>query len=982
MQREPQWQVQVFGQFRLEDPNGVSFSTRSDRARILLAHLALKKEMGSSRAAVESILFDDELGRSAPNLALLLTRLKASLSKHPSPSPLVVRPARVALDKSMICSDLGQFEQLLERVKSQFDPLAKGSLLVEALKLVTGRPVPDLDHPLLTSDRSRIERMILTAMGELASGPLGPQHRDLLLPLLEEFADNSLYDPVQFESVLMVYGGLGLKENLVAAFTKYEGLLDEEYGESPRSQLTALFNELLAKLDSGTSIGPGQVPQRPRVTFGREEDIETLTQHIEQKRYGVIGIVGQSGVGKSHLLKSLYWLITGDRKCAYFDFESVLPEAVPDLLNGKAIDVLFLDHLGPESLEVVLSLRKANPSLTIVTAGHITTQLSDEFILLLSTLDPGSNQYPGPAARFVASQIEAVKGATTSIDPEKIVELAELCNGLPLALEVAGRLAATIGLDGTLGAWKRDPLGVHGALQSLDRHKTLDHAILSSFVHLSQGAKRVVHTLTLLEGECHVDLLIYGLKVQPREFEEAVLSGLVIAHQMRPTVSLMKLTESVILTHETELGLDPRELLSFFRTGSDWFLDRLGHTADAVSIAYCLPLALRTFRALCESGERIQACRLFMKLKLWFGSCPVSTSEIDRCATFLNEVGSEGVETWAQCRLTLGAGYYHRGSYQQLLSAADETLSSPESTGISAGTQCHLEMQRALGWRCLGDTSKAFEAYKVTRQKAFDLGEQSILVTVCFNLGSLAESLTRFDEAYTYFEESADNINAETDPRLEGTIHLALGRVMLRLRRDPKEAEMILDAALFHAKGRKDTKLVYDLMSSLATAYYLRDEYLLSCAASLCAGLLRARHEPEFEVRRQGTSGLTLVCWDFLELGFEELAVRARALLDRFEVTDTAVLWADLRRELEARTYVTPTNLKTRPLSISEYRTFLEEATETVYDLHGDNPKVASFVSYVTADDSAWSRMMKSKPSWSWKTKRPSSVSSHSHSYT
>lgn len=982
MHHEAQWRIQVFGQFRLVDPKGVPFSSRSARTCALLAQLALKRDLAASRSSLETSLFEDDLGRSAPNLALLLTRLKASLSKHSDRSPVIVRSGKVAFDPAMVTSDLMLFESHLERARAEYDPLSRGSHLVEALRHVTGRPVNDIDHPILIEDRSRIERSVLTAMGELASGPLGPQNRELLLMLLSSFEEGSLYDPVQFESVLRIYGGLGLKENVVAAFTHYESVLYDEYGESPRNQLTTLLNEILAKLESGTTERVGQVPSRPRVTVGRDDEIALVLQHLAGHTHDLVAIVGQSGVGKSHLLKTLYWLSVGNRKCAFFDLETVLPEAVPELIKGTSVDILFLDHLQADFVDMVAGLRRTHPEILIVTAGHVTCQLPNEFILLLSTLETGTPQFPGPAAEFISTQIETVRGGSHRGSPEKIVELAELCNGLPLALEVAGRLAATIGVDGTLGAWKRDPLGVHGGTQSLDRHRTLDHAILSSFVHLSLGAKRVIHTLTMLEGECHIDLLMAALKIVPRDFEDAILSGMVVLNSERPTVSLMKLTESVIRSHEKELGLDPSNWVVFLRHAAEWILDRLNHANDAVSVSFCLPLAIRAFCHLCQVGERGLACRMFIKLKLWFGSCVVPVSEIDRCASWLETPEGEGIENWAQCRLTLGAGYFHRGAYEKLLSNAQSMIESNAFDHLSPGTRCHLQMQQALGWRCLGDTERAFAEYKVTRQLAIDLNEQNILVTVCFNLGSLAEIHTQFEEAYQYFEEAANNINEDTDPRLEGSIHLALGRVMLRLARDPKEAEMILDAALFHAKGRKDTKLVYELLSTLAVAYYLRGEFLFSCSATMCAALLRSRHEPEFETRRQGTSSMTLMTWDFLELGLDDLAVRARSLLDRFEVTDTAVLWVELRQKLEQRTYVTPASLKTRPLSLREYREFLEEAIERVFDEFGEDAKVSSFVGYVTADDSAWSRMMKSKPSWSWKTRRPSSVSSHSHSYT
>lgn len=936
--------------------------------------------MSASRASIETYLFEGDLGRSGPNLALLLTRLQKSLKREGAESPLLIRSGQLSLDRSKVWSDVAQFEDLLEKARTQYDPLIKGSTLAEALKLVSGRPIPELDHSLLVHEKTRIEKLVFSAMADLASGPLGPQNQALILGILQYFNEDCYTDPILFEKILLIYGGLGLKENLVSSFTRYESALYDEFGESPRSQITTLFHELLLKLDAGSKPQAAHAPPRPRAMIGRDDEVRILSDFLRQKTYEIITIVGQSGIGKSHLLRTLFWLMSGESFYQYFDLENVSISAVPEFLKGVKCEGVFLDHFTSDSIELVEQLRKTFPEMAIVIAGHVATKLPGEGVMLLAQLDAGTPGEPGASAELILSQFAAIKSTGGSPELEKVIELAELCGGLPLALEVAGRLAATIGLEGTIGSLKRNPLGLPAGPSSLVRHRSLDQSILSSFVHLSPGAKRVVHGLSLIGEPCHVDLLLSALKVAPDDLEEAILSGLVLADRDRPILTLMRLTQDVVRTHEAELGLAPDVFMTFCKNSIDWFTSRLEDKTEAVRIAYCLPIGISVARYLANSGDRSSGCVLFGRLRPWFGSCKIPESVLRECSDLFQDRGDESRSDWVQCLLTVGAALFHGSLFEEMRINAERIRVSEEFGLCTPGEQCHVEMQLALASRALGQYEVAIQGYRQVLERAREVGQDSIVVTVCYNLGSLLETRCQFAEAYQYFEEGSKFIDETTDPRLESSIHLAIGRLLLRLGNDPKEAEMILDAALFHARGRKDSRMIVEIMSVLSIAYLKQERFDLAATASVTAMMLRQKQESEYEFLRQALSGLLIQCLAFFGLGFEELAVMSRVLQDRAISSIESAMHEEMKERVESLTYVTPPGIKRRPLTEVEARHYIETAFATLMDSFGDQAKISSLMNYALEVDSAWSRTMKANPNWSWKTNRPSSVASHSQS--
>lgn len=929
------WGIGLFGQFRLVGPDG-PLQTRSTRLKVMIAYLAAHPQRQAERRALGRALFDPDILPTGPNLAVLLSRAQRWLSAASTVPLIDASNGRVRLVEDHYECDLDQFLECCRKAADEKDPIGAALLWLEAIHISSSRPFADLeDDPVLKPMAERIRMSVLGALVGLACGPLGRQHVPLVLDRLAEF---ELLEDVESRSVaslMRIYAALGMKDELVSVFSAFESKLDYECGESVTHELSRLFESLLSSLDAPNHSICGLAPTRPAMTLGRGDVLELVAALMrEPQRPRLITITGQCGIGKSHVLRALYFELIPSLSTAYFDLEVQRIDVMERLLGSTPCNVVIIDHVQPDHLPSVSKLMDTMPLLSFVCASGARLHMVDEVIVTLSPLATGTADLPGPAVELLARKARMVHASSSAsavpIDTGKMLELAELCDGIPLALEIAGRLCGSTGVAATIGSLRRNVDGLTGDRHIEHRRSSLKGAICSSFYHLTVEAKQVVALLVEIGMPCHVDLLLACSRSLPCDLEEAVLAGLVIREAETPYIRVPRSASEVVA------GLEYLQVSlydEFCVKSVDWFAQKSGERPIDLAIADSLPLALKIVKHLSGVGADRLALALLAAVRSWLGSYPLQPTHLSEVERAIMGPSMTTESLWGEARLTCTAAYFHAGLYDEMLASAKIGLEWAETRDVLPDTLCQMHMQAALANRMRGSWDEAILGYRQAVAIADPAESGATLVKCYYNLGTLLELQERLDEALDAQERAADCFTEETDPRVETLVNTCIGRLTYRLGHDLPSASLILEATLAHARERNDKRSMSEVLQNLGLVYLERGMYGRAARAEVDGTELLLTFGYTEEFRRLAKSSFVTLCQSLFELGLEQVALATRTMIDRL---GTAPLYAPNQAifdQLVGKTYGNPPGLKLAMATEADVRGHLRTCRDALVGL-------------------------------------------------
>ncbi|GAB4440533.1 MAG: BTAD domain-containing putative transcriptional regulator [Chloroflexi bacterium OHK40] len=284
-----------------------------------------------------------------------------------------------------------------------------------------------------------------------------------------------------------------------AALRVYEEgarLLDAELGATPEAATTALYAAIkdrelapasprpaAAPPASAPSLSPrapggAQVPPQPLTSFvGRQRDIETLVQQLNDPACRLLTLVGPGGIGKTRLALELatHCRATFTDGVAIIALDSltvpahvpgaiaaalglVLPgsgdgwQALAAALRGRA-QLLVLDNLeqlaGAAAAALATLLRSA-PGLTLLVTSREALRLPEEWLWTVGGLEMPAVDDPAVVAAsdavqlFVARAHQRGGARTLSGELDRIAAICRLVGGMPLAIELAAAWTQTL----------------------------------------------------------------------------------------------------------------------------------------------------------------------------------------------------------------------------------------------------------------------------------------------------------------------------------------------------------------------------------------------------------------------------------------------------------------------------------------------------------------------------------------------------------
>ena len=319
----------------------------------------------------------------------------------------------------------------------------------------------------------------------------------------------------------------GRQAHALAAYHRVLRLLDEELGVAPGPNLRRLEQQILrqsSQLGTGGARGataPGNLPPLIGSTIGRDGDVAEVVSALAAGR--LVTILGPAGVGKTRLGLEVahrldpapggVWLIRLDGVDPSADPTDVVSEtlrviggvsALHDRLVG-ADTVLVLDnceHLVGPAAELVESLLRAAPRLTVLATSQVSLGLTEEHPYVLTPLSHHES-----VALFEDRALRRRAGLVLDTSARAAVE--EICrslDGLPLAIELAAARTRSLSirdiahrLDDRFGLL-RDP-----SSSRPERRRALAGAIAWSYDLLFPDDQRALWALSCFVGGASLD---------------------------------------------------------------------------------------------------------------------------------------------------------------------------------------------------------------------------------------------------------------------------------------------------------------------------------------------------------------------------------------------------------------------------------------------------------------------------------------------
>jgi predicted ATPase/DNA-binding SARP family transcriptional activator len=466
------------------------------KLRTLLALLAADLRTGATTHALVAELWPEAQPENPTKaLHVLISRLRTQLGADLIES--TPTGYRLALGPDQV--DTSVLQAAAARVGTDEDALGRAN---QGLALWDGTgaghddPLARLKSGLMPAFKA------LTRSKALAHAHLGHHHE--ALDLLRRLQAENPRDEEILAALLRAQAATAGPAQALGTYDAYRRRLRDDLGADPGPELQATHQDLL----HGPAVKHG-VANEPNPLLGRDHDITAVTQLLGKAR--VTSIVGPGGLGKTRLAhavgragrSNVYFVplagVTADEDVATEVAAATGATRVgKDLVTvlDRAPALLILDnceHVIDGVADLVRTLVEAT-EVTILTTSRAPLALTSESVHPLAELPPDT------AATLFSQRARAARPGA-DLPHDKVAEICEHLDGLPLAIELAAARVRVMSVTEIAKRLEdRFTLLRGGSRDTPQRHQTLHAVVDWSWTLLDEEHRAAMAALSVFPG--------------------------------------------------------------------------------------------------------------------------------------------------------------------------------------------------------------------------------------------------------------------------------------------------------------------------------------------------------------------------------------------------------------------------------------------------------------------------------------------------
>ncbi len=545
-------EIALLGAFQVSKDGKLVTRFETAPARALLIYLVLHPGMPLRREMLADLLWPDQARSEALHaLRQTLNRLRRAIESRDSNSPFlqITRQTIQFNPDGDYWLDTDAFTDLagtvhahphrrleacgicLQRLTQAAD-LYRGDLL-------SGFYLDSLPfQEWLTMEREHLHRQAMEALYHLAAC----YNQRGEYPQAQHYARRQLgLEPWREEAHRQLMLALALSGQRSAALAQYETCrrtLSEELGVEAEAKTRALYERVRdGRLHSGATP-PHNLPAQLTRFVGRETELDQIAEQLNAPDYRLLTLAGPGGVGKTRLaLAAARRAVSHFPDGAWFvpliDVHAEPVEGLHDRLAtaiASAMGITFSGQDDPKT-ELLKSARAREALLILDNFEHLTSGV--DFVLEMLTQAPNiavlltsrtrlnaraerliriaGLRVPGPNDSLALDNYDSVQlfvdraacaPDTSTHDLEQIVQVCQLVQGLPLALELASALVEHLPLAEIIANLRHDVDFLSTTLRDVpERHRRLRAVFESSWQLLSEPEQRALAQLVVFRGD-------------------------------------------------------------------------------------------------------------------------------------------------------------------------------------------------------------------------------------------------------------------------------------------------------------------------------------------------------------------------------------------------------------------------------------------------------------------------------------------------
>jgi len=545
-------EISLLGAFQVSEDGKLVTQFETTPARALLIYLVLHPGMPFRREVLADLLWQDQSRSEALHaLRQTLNRLRRAIgSRESNPSLLQITRQTIQLNPdSDYWLDTEAFTNLVDTVHEHSHRRleACGSCvqrLTQAADLYRGdllsgfylESLPFQEW--LTMERERFHRQAMETLYHLAEchNQRGEYRQ------AQRYARRQLeLEPWREEAQRQLMVALSLSGQRSAALAQYEACrrtLSEELGVEPEAETRTLEEQIRDGNLHASEVPPHNLPAQLTRFVGREAELDQIAEQLNAPDYRLLTLVGSGGVGKTRLAlaaarQAVSHFADGTWFVPLIDVREEPVEGLHDRLAtaiASAMGITFSGQDDPKT-EMLRNLRARESLLILDNFEHLTSgvdlvleilQQCPKVVILVTSrtrLNARAERLIHIAGLSVPSQKDApdvesyssvrlfVDRATRPLDSSthdlaQIVQVCQLVEGVPLAVELASALVEHLPLAEIITNLRRDVGFLSTTLQDVpERHRRLRAVFESSWQLLSEPEQCTLAQLAVFRGD-------------------------------------------------------------------------------------------------------------------------------------------------------------------------------------------------------------------------------------------------------------------------------------------------------------------------------------------------------------------------------------------------------------------------------------------------------------------------------------------------